>query len=64
VFFDKNPRVQGAIVTNKRLGAVLSKIRSDQQERDRPRLTRRSLTNLQKSRIRSAAARADASGSP
>ncbi len=65
VFFDKAPRVsQGAIVTNKRLGAVLSEIRRDQQERDRQRLARRSLTNLQKSRIRSAAARADASCSP
>ena len=65
VFFDKAPRVpQGAIVSNKRLGAVLSKIRRDQQERDCQRLARRSLTNLQKSRIRSAAARADAAGSP
>jgi transposase len=65
VFFDKNPRVaQGAIVANKRLGAVLSKILRDQQERDRQRLARRSLTNLQKSRIRNAAVRADASGPP
>jgi len=62
IFFDKNPRVaQGAIVANKRLGAVLSKIQRDQQERDRQRLARRSLTNRQKTRIRSAAARADAS---
>ncbi len=65
VFFDKAPRVQqGAIVTNKRLGAVLSKIQRDQQERDRQRLSRRSLTIRQKNRIRSAAARAEASGSP
>ena len=65
IFFDKNPRVaQGAIVTNKRLGAALSKIRSDQLERDRHRLARRSLTNRQKDRIRNAATRADASCSP
>ena len=65
VFLDKDPRVQqGAIVTNKRLGAVLSKIQRDQQERDRQRLARRSLTIRQKNRIRSAAARVDASGSP
>ena len=63
VFFDKAPRVsQGAIVANKRLGAVLSKIQHDQQERDRQRLTRRSLSIRQKNRIRDAAARADASG--
>jgi len=62
VFFDKDPCVQqGAIVANKRLGAVLSKIRSDQQERDRQRLARRSLTIRQKNRIRTATARADAS---
>ena len=65
VFFDKAPRVpQGAIVANKRLGAVLSKIRRDQQERDRKRLARRSLTIRQKNRIRSAVARASATGSP
>ena len=65
VFFDKDPRVQqGAIVTNKRLGAVLSKIQRDQQERDRQRLARRSLTIRQKNRIRGAAARTDASASP
>ena len=54
--------VRWSIVANKRLGAVLSKIRHDQQERDRQRLARRSLTNRQKDRIRNAAARADASG--
>ena len=65
VFFDKAPRVpQGAIVSNKRLGAVLSKIRRDQQERDRQRLARRSLTMRQKNRIQGVAVRADASGSP
>ncbi len=65
VFFDKDPCVrQGAIVANKRLGAVLSTIRRDQQERDRQRLARRRLTIREKNRIRSAAARANASGSP
>jgi len=66
VFFDKDPCVQqGAIVANKRLSATLTKIQRDQQERDRQRLARRSLTIRQKNRIRDAAARADAaSGSP
>lgn len=65
VFFDKDPLVpRSAVVTNKRLGAVLSKIRHDQQERDRQRLARRSLTNRQKDRIRAAIAQADASGPP
>jgi len=65
IFFDKHPCVQqGAIVANKRLGAVLSKIRSDQQERDRQRLARGSLTSRQKNRIRVAMAQADASGPP
>jgi transposase len=65
VFFDKQPRVaQGAVVANKRLGAVLSKIRSDQQERDRRRLSKRSLTIRQKDRIRVAMTRADAAGPP
>ena len=65
VFFDKAPRVpQGAIVAHKRLGAVLSKIQRDQQERDRQRLARRSLTIRQKNRIRDAAVRVDAAGSP
>jgi transposase len=65
ILFDKNPCVQqGAIVANKRLGAVLNKIQRDQQERDRQRLARRSLTIRQKNQIRGAAVRADASGSP
>jgi len=65
IFFDKAPHVpQGAIVSNKRLGAVLSKIRGDQQERDRQRLASRKLTTRQKNRIREAMARADASGAP
>jgi hypothetical protein len=65
VFFDKAPRVpQGVIVANKRLGAVLGKIRSDQQERDRQRLASRKLTIRQKNRIRETMVRADASGTP
>ena len=62
VFFDKTPRVQqSAVVANKRLGAVLGKIRSDQQERDRQRLANRNVTLRQKDRIRVAIARAAAS---
>jgi len=61
IFFDKNPSVQqGAIVANKRLGAVLTQIRNDQRERDRQRLASRNLTIRQKSRIRRAAADAHA----
>jgi transposase len=64
-FFDKVPRLrQGAIVTHKRLGAVLSKIQRDQQERDRQRLTSRKLTLRQKKRIRDTMAQADVSASP
>jgi hypothetical protein len=60
VFFDKNPHVtQGAIVDDKRLGAVLSKIRRDQQERDRKRLASRRLTMRQKDQIRAAINRAE-----
>jgi hypothetical protein len=55
---------QAAVVTNKRLGAVLSKIRSDQQQRDRQRLANRHFSLRQKNRIRDAMARADASGAP
>lgn len=62
--FDKNPHVsQGAIVANKRLGAVLAKIQADQQERDRQRLGRGSkLTLRQKERVRVAQAEASAPG--
>jgi transposase len=61
VFLDKVPRVeQAAIVANKRLGAVLSQIRADQQERDRKRLAHPKLTLRQKARIRAARERADA----
>ena len=52
---DKNPDVtEGARVADKRLGAVLSKIRRDQQERYRKRLASGRLTVRQKNRIRSA----------
>jgi hypothetical protein len=55
VFVDPEPRVRQAdIVTNKRLGAVLTRIQKDQQERDRQRLASRSLTLRQKARIRAA----------
>ena len=63
VFFDKDPCVQqGAIVANKRLGAALIKVRSDQQERDRRRLASQRLSVRQKNRIRAAAERAGALG--
>jgi transposase len=63
VHFDHNQHVtQAAIVDNKRLNAVLRKIRTDQQERDHQRLTKKHLTTRQKNRIRTAAAQADASG--
>jgi hypothetical protein len=51
--FDQNPHVtQGAIVENKRLGAVLAVIQTAQTERDRVRLTSKKLTIRQKDRIR------------
>jgi len=63
-FFDKDRCVsQGDIVANKMLGAVLSKIRCDQQERDRQRLASKTLTIRQKNRIRAARKRADAPAS-
>jgi hypothetical protein len=50
--FDNNPVVrQGAVVENKRLGAVLTLIQGAQAERDRARLAAKSLTNREKSRI-------------
>jgi len=53
VFIDPEPRVQqGDIVANKRLGAVLTQIQKDQQERDRQRLAHPKLTLRQKDRIR------------
>jgi hypothetical protein len=62
--FDKNPHVsQGAVVANKRLGAVLAKIQADHPERDRERLGCDSkLTLRQKERVRAAQAEASAPG--
>jgi hypothetical protein len=61
VFFDKDPQIsQGAIVANKRLGAVLTQIQAEQRERDRQRLASPKLTLRQKQRIRATQARADA----
>jgi hypothetical protein len=49
---DNNPVVsQGAVVENKRLGAVLTLIQGAQAERDRARLAAKSLTNREKARI-------------
>jgi transposase len=49
---DKNPRVQpGAIVENKRLGAVLSLIKDQQDNRDHKRLKSKKITLRQKKRI-------------
>ena len=50
--FDKNRCVnQGAVVENKRLGAVLSVIQASQVERDRKRLTSKKVTLREKERI-------------
>ena len=55
IFHDKNPHVrQGAIVENKRLATVLSKIRDDQQERDSQRLASHWRSLRDKQRIRAA----------
>jgi hypothetical protein len=55
IFHDKNPHVrQGAIVENKRLASVLTKIRDDQRERDRRRLASRRRSLRDKERIREA----------
>lgn len=55
VFFDKEPRGKDAdIVANKHLAAVLTRIRTDQQKRDRQRLASPELTLRQKERIRAA----------
>ncbi len=51
---------QGDIVSNKRLGAVLSKIQADQRERDEERLDSPKVTLREKRQIRTARARADA----
>jgi len=50
---DKQPLVApGAVVENKRLGAVLSMIRASQEERDQRRLASKQLTLRQKARLR------------
>lgn len=50
--FDQHPHVaHGAIVENKRLGAVLAVIQAAQDERDRTRLASKKLTLRQKERI-------------
>jgi homeodomain-containing protein len=58
--FDKNPIVsQGAIVENKRLGAVLATIQVQQLQRDHARLASRKLSLREKERLRQARARAE-----
>jgi hypothetical protein len=53
--FDKNRCVdQGAVVENKRLGAVLSVIQASQAERDKARLASKKLTLREKERIEAA----------
>jgi len=53
--FDQNPHIAaGAIVENKRLGAVLAVIQAAQDERDRTRLASKKLTLRQKERIQAA----------
>jgi transposase len=60
IFHDKNPHVrQGAIVENKRLATVLTKIRDDQRERDSRRLASHRLSLRDKERIRKAQGRAN-----
>jgi hypothetical protein len=64
VFEEKRRVTQGDIVSNKRLGAVLSKIQADQQNRDKEFLTKKK-TLREKERVRRARARADApTGNP
>ena len=59
--FEKQPQVtQGDIVSNKRLGAVLSQIQAEQRRRDEERLASSKATRRQKQRIRAARAAADA----
>jgi hypothetical protein len=64
--FDEKRRVtQGDIVSNKRLGAVLSKIQADQRNKDKEYLANEKVTLRKKRRIRRARAQADAPpGSP
>ena len=63
-FEEKRRVTQGDIVSNKRLGAVLSKIQADQRNRDKEFLTKKK-TLREKKRVRRARARADApTGNP
>jgi len=58
--FEQERRVtQGDIVSNKRLGAVLSKIQTDQRNRDKEYLASEKVTLRKKQRIRRARALAD-----
>jgi transposase len=58
---DKQPLVApGEVVENKRLGAVLSMIRVDQEERDQRRLASKKLTLRQKEHLRAARAKVHA----
>jgi len=58
--FDKNPIVsQGAIVENKRLGAVLAAIQVQQVQRDHARLASRKLSLREKERLRQARGRVE-----
>jgi hypothetical protein len=60
VFHEKNPHVrQGAIVENKRLATVLSKIRDDQRARDTRWLASHRVSLRDKEKIREAQDRAD-----
>jgi hypothetical protein len=59
--FEQERRVtQGDIVSNKRLGAVLSKIQADQRNRDEESLANKKVTLRKKQRIRRARTQADA----
>src|SRR6266496_1215577 len=63
--FENNPVVsQGAIVENKRLGAVLSVIQGAQTERDRARLAGKKLTKREMARIVKARATAGVTAAP
>jgi hypothetical protein len=59
-FEEKRRVTQGDIVSNKRLAAVLSKIQTDQRERDKEFLTKKKITLREKERVRRARAQADA----
>jgi hypothetical protein len=59
VFEEKRRETQGDIVSNKRLGAVLSKIQTDQRRRDKEFLTKKK-TLRENERVRRARAQADA----